>query len=599
MNNGIDVKEVSLGVTFPQASIPIVLMQPLIKGFDNLEPYCWPAESVGIQRDAVRQTLEVALDRQAQFTIFPEYSLPGLSGLEIVDAAIRQDLWQTNSIVIAGVDGLDCEQYSSVWERLRPEDPLPGSEPKDLSAAEWVNCCVVWVKEASGHVRVFVQPKLTRARQEQQVRCLCMRTGQGVYIFRAEYGLDGYPCRFLCLICFDWIGVDGGVSALDGVLERIDEIWKPDPRPIHWVFVPQFNKKPCNPLFLNATSEFFHSGKYSFVERRDAVVVHSNSASEFRRAHRDSFGFSALVFHPNTFDCDSDRPATVCYRAEHLRQSDILKRCQDAVFREMGPCIHSMQVRVPKFARHDAAGRKPPVDNPAVHPLGSDSDARTPGQPVPAGVKWLHDCLDVTGSLAEQYPEAPLKSTAEVKQREVMLSWCDIECGSVEKRVLMATCVLMKEEDHHRNIVPDDWAMQEENALTCVVHASTIVAVGGTLSASEGSNHGRGEVLGKPFDIVVICGHSHIDCKEHFRLNREPIPNHPVFLVTRDKDNTPVCERTVSKITDVPGSSVRSEGITFTDPETHIKHVGYQQVLDWFINGDIESDIEKRLYELL
>ena len=194
------ISEITLEVEFPQTAIPMVLMQPMIEiGLDS-EPYRWLADRVDAQCQAVQRTLEVAKDQQAGFTVLPEYSVPGFAGAKIMNEMINDPSWHKNSVVIAGLDGLDDSQYRSVWELLTPTEALPGTEPANIGKHEWVNCCVIWVKESSGTVRAFVQPKLTRAWLEQQVRCESMRIGQGIFLFRAKYHNDGYPCRFLCLI---------------------------------------------------------------------------------------------------------------------------------------------------------------------------------------------------------------------------------------------------------------------------------------------------------------------------------------------------------------------------------------------------------------
>ena len=600
MSTAIELREVALDVVFPRAAIPMVLMQPLVEMALDRQPYCWLPAKVVPQCDAVHRTLAIASVQRACFTVFPEYSLHGLEGVRVVHQAVCSDSWHANSVVIAGVDGLGRDTYKTVWDLLRPSDPISGSEPQHVSTYQWVNCCVVWVKEASGSVRAFVQPKLTRAWLEQQVRFGAMRTGQGVYVFRGGYEPDSYPCRFLCLICFDWIGEDGGQSALGRVLAGLNARWQEagTPNPLHWIFVPQCNDKPCHSLFLTATSEFFLSGNHPFVERRDGVVVHANCASPSRRARVGSFGFSSVVFHPDTFDCTGDRPATVCYAPKRLRQSEILMRCQDVVFREMGPCIHSMRVRVPKYARHDAAGRAPPVDMPSVHPLSPVEDARAPAGPVPASVKWLLDCLDELRSLDDGSAASPLMPAAVTRQQEVIDAWRCLPSDSIESRTLLASCVPDKEEEHKRRSDPDDWATPEEEALATAIHASAIAAVGGAFSPGEGDLHGSGRARDRLFDLAVVCGRSHAGCLDHFRRNRARLPRYPVLLVTRDANNNPVCPRTVRSITDAP-EPTQGQPASFTNPQSNVRHVGYRQLFDWFIDGNSPTDIEDKLYEVL
>ena len=76
------------------------------------------------------------------------------------------------------------------------------------------------------------------------------------------------------------------------------------------------------------------------------------------------------------------------------------------------------------------------------------------------------------------------------------------------------------------------------------------------------------------------------------------LPRHAVLLVTRDTENNPVCDRTIRSIT--RGTEPRIGGtVSVTDPESSVRHVGYRQVLDWFLNGNIPSDIEDKLYAVL
>ena len=101
----IEVVEKKIGVIFPSQQIKMVAMQPHVHLTDT-EPFRWPDGEKEKQIVGIKRTLEIAKNKQAHFTLFPEYSIPGLDGVGAIDEVIANNDWPNNTIIIGGVDGL-------------------------------------------------------------------------------------------------------------------------------------------------------------------------------------------------------------------------------------------------------------------------------------------------------------------------------------------------------------------------------------------------------------------------------------------------------------------------------------------------------------
>jgi hypothetical protein len=94
------------------------MMQPFLK-LTPTEPYRCAYDARQTQLESIQQTLKVAAlaDHGAgitHFTIFPEYSIPGMDGVRLIEAAITDDDWPCGTVVIGGIDALDSEAYTEL-----------------------------------------------------------------------------------------------------------------------------------------------------------------------------------------------------------------------------------------------------------------------------------------------------------------------------------------------------------------------------------------------------------------------------------------------------------------------------------------------------
>src|SRR5580698_7971151 len=86
----------TLGVTFPSDRVGMVIAQPYLPdaSFSGEEPYQLTEQAKPQQLAVLAETLAIARSNQhggnkTHFTIFPEYSIPGPEGIELVETVIR------------------------------------------------------------------------------------------------------------------------------------------------------------------------------------------------------------------------------------------------------------------------------------------------------------------------------------------------------------------------------------------------------------------------------------------------------------------------------------------------------------------------------
>ena len=389
----IQVEQIKIDLTVPSDEVRMVGLQPYIQLSDT-EPFQWPEEEATVQLDSIKRTLDLAQEQSgggpAHFTVFPEYSIPGNAGATIIDERVRSDDWHSQSIVIAGLHGLTKAEYRELCESL--DANVANENAADaVPDGQWVNCCVIWVKDQDGTVQRWVQPKIRPAWPERNVAFADMFLGTTVYVFEIGFAPNTSPCRFVTLVCYDWVAKNGNTTVIDEVLQQLNAQSGGNPMQLHWVFVIQHNDSPNHETFLNSTHKFLTDpNSFPLVDTRDAVVFHANTAVSPDPAPQAAGAFSACVLAPGAhLDVKGCRP-TVCMQPNAMRNSDTLIRCKDVVFREMGACIHMFRVRVPRFVTPDATDRAHPVLDAQVFPTRDSVDPRLCGAAIPAAHPHHH-----------------------------------------------------------------------------------------------------------------------------------------------------------------------------------------------------------------
>lgn len=568
----IDVKQIRVNVRMPSDEVRIVAMQPFIR-FQPApeEPFRWSNDAVEMQLAAIHRTLDTARDgfggRFANFTLFPEYAIPGLAGVAAINDRTSANDWSNESIIIAGVHGIPKAEYRDLCDVLSAhvsQANAPDSVPDD----KWVNCCVIWVKDREGVIRKWVQPKVRPAWPEMNVTCNDMFCGSYLYVFECQYEPSDYPCRFVTMICFDWVASVAGNTVCKELLSKLNQLWTQSQPPLDWVFVVQCNTRPNHFSFLNSTYQFLTDSTYPFVQRDKAVVVHANTAISPHPIRTGEGGFSACVFSPIAqLDCTGCRP-TVCMQPSSLRGSNILQRCKDVVFREMGECIHTFTVRVPRFVTPDPTDRTYPISSAHVYATCETTDPRLCGSSVPAAVKWVNDSLDNIERLSENaLAGCHLKVEAEANEPAIINAIRPFDGHAASNFVNGSACSFShgkKSREEDRRLNADRWGADEADALKHVLHSLTSLGLAYTLDFESVLLHGAVNDDEGFVQIIAIRGDTHQDCRLHYDKHIRHQGTDPVVVITCDHYNLKPTKEEYSKIYETDDKS----GLAFLDYNT-------------------------------
>ena len=75
--------------------------------------------------------------RKTHFTLFPEYSIPGLEGVDLVGNTLGASEWPKETIVIGGTDGLSREDFVTLADAPNTNLDTTYNHPKSIEDGEW------------------------------------------------------------------------------------------------------------------------------------------------------------------------------------------------------------------------------------------------------------------------------------------------------------------------------------------------------------------------------------------------------------------------------------------------------------------------------
>lgn len=563
----VKVEEIELNITLPKDDIGMVIMQPFIEICLDAEPYRWQNEKkIDNQIDRIIRTLEIAKQanhrcEKTHFTIFPEYSIPGLKGVKKIEEVLRSDSWESGTIVIGGIDGLTKDEYSTLCseDRTQVHEKNKAEEVRD---GQWVDCCITWVKTTSDKGDVimrWIQPKLCPSWPEENIMVLDMFEGKCVYLFEARV-IDERAFRFMSLICYDWIGSLGTANGIFAILQQLNSLpgAKPYGKPVHLGFVLQYNEKPNHSLFLHNAYSFFNNQDYPFVLRDKSIVALINNAGASCPGLCEKYGYSSLVFSPNSPYVSEGSPPSYAVTTKVLRGNSILEGCKEALFRENGGCIHSFRLFHPLFEDRTVEYRRKPLNPVLVYSLEEKTrDPRTPGEQVPAAVKWTNDKIDLIPTL--HAPSGQIQTLINNAQDEVKkeIRWCDEQ--HLKKMIVFATTGMTEEE--RKNV--DIWSEKQKISLESVIYSLTLVSCSNSVTIRSAPAHAYMKRNNTVIDIIVASGGVTHEQNIKHALDSYPWRKERLSLViSRNQQGTPLTDR------DKP----------IYDVETHIKRCGYHNL---------------------
>jgi hypothetical protein len=583
------------GVELPSDRIGVVVAQPFL-WLTPKEPFVCTPETAGTQLATIQQTLEIAKARphgqaKTHFTIFPEYTIPGLVGAAAVDAAVGAADWPNRTVVIGGLTALTRDEYVALSTMPRTTVNAAANGSDRVKANEWLNCSVVWVKSADGAVEKWVQPKLYPAWTEQKVHYKNMFHGGSIFIFRGRLE-NGALYRFSTLVCFDWIATVDNALLWRRVLEDLAkqaEVAEAD-YSLSWFFVIQHNEKPNHDAFLSQIPPFFDERSLPIVRRDRACVVFANSAGKPAPGKTDRYGGTSLVFSATTNFTKAECSPTFSSGGPRFRDnSTTLNPYYDVVFRERGACILSFVQVNPGAVAAGAANRTIAVENAELFPIGATVDPRVPSAAVPASVKWLNDQLDDLPSVAAILLTAPLKSYAAVAHDATVTALRATDAGAIADALALATDAGVEH--------ADTWDDGEAAALSLLVNATEILAIGfASQPMTVGSPLSTITIGGHTLAVVTVKGRSHQSCLEHAGAHLPNTP-HQCLLITRDQENTGWDRKEENFLKgETPHLGMEKK---ITDPDNNALHLSYQDLLTVYRKAKTVNALQEAIHAKL
>jgi hypothetical protein len=584
----------ALGISLASDRLGLVVSQ-LCVDVTAGEPYKCKPELVEAQLSAISATMAVAKEchheaKKTHFTIFPEYGLPGIAAVELIDAALQENAWPSGTIVIGGLHGLSKAEFGVLAQR--PGSHLCAENAiEKIKGDEWINCVLTWVKQPTGAIERWIQPKLSPAWPEQNCDDAAMFRGKSVWVFRGKLD-DDTAYRFCTLICYDWIGPPAGAKNWSSIFAQLQselESTGGEEMSISWFFVVQRNPKPSHSSFLDVVKHFYDQTIVKKVKRDKTCVVFANSSAKPRPGKSDSYGGTSLVFSRQTLFKEGDCQPTYSKGGQRYRGSDLLDGYFDNYFREAGACIHSFAVVNPASLQAGAAGKQLAIERAFVFPLYGVEDPRVPGNAVPASVKWLNDELDDARSLADKYPTDALTSELAGVHQTVIAGLRTLKSGQVSRAIAIATSDSGEKE---RNA--DNWGSAEIHALAHIVNTLDIFSLTAPVTHhADEIGHGVGRIGPIDVDIVAVAGETHEKCLGYSGRKIVPGVQRNVVIVTRDEDGQPWDPREGSFLRS--GQGKLADAKKFTDPQSRVLHLGYSNLLNMYRQSKTVAELEAKL----
>lgn len=544
----IEVKEIGLeNIAFPDNGIGMVIMQPFVK-LCRQEPYRWRSKNKHNQIKGIIRTLKIANQAahgcdKTHFTIFPEFTIPGLEGIAEIQKILESSSWKDGTIVIGGIDALSKDEYSSLCKDSMTQ-VHEKNKAERVRDGQWVNCCITWVKtkndEGDSTIRRWIQPKLCPSWPEEEVEVYDMFEGKGIWVLEGRI-VDGRAFRFMSLICYDWIGRLGNANGIFAILQEMSSLPGAEPygKPLHMVFVLQHNEKPNHPAFLYNVFGFFDSQKYPFVLRDKSMVTLVNNAGASCPGPCQKYGYSSLIFSPNSPYSSEGSPPSYAVTTKILRDNEILQTCKEALFRENGGCIHSFRLFHPLFVDRTPESRRRPLGPVLVYALDEKvKDRRTPGEQVSAVVKWINDKLDLLlgfHACAGRFRALVRKAQDKVVKK---LRYSDEQ--HLVRMIGFATPDMTKKEQ--KNI--DIWSEREKTSLESIIYSLALVSCSNPITIKNAPAHAYIKHERTVIDIIVVSGGAtHTRNIKHARGCFPGRRERVTLIISRDRLDGPLTGR--------------------------------------------------------
>jgi hypothetical protein len=588
------------GITFPSDRVGMVIAQPRVE-LTLAEPFQIRPELRPQQLAVITRTLDIARAtthgaQRTHFTIFPEFCIPGLPGIAVIDTALQAADWPACTVVIGGVDGLQRPDYLTLIGARNTLMHEASNGADRVAADQWVNCAVIWVKGANDVVERWIQPKIYPSRPENNAQFQRMFRGGCIYLFKGLYETGGAAYGFSSLVCFDWIATVGEHKPWQWLLQSMHTEGAPLMAllPLTWMFVIQHNDQPNHATFLGELADFYNPNQYSCAGRQGTCIVFANNAGRDKPGPIEAYGCTSLVLPQTAMFTTTDCYMTHSNGGPRFRGNNLVHPHRDVFFREGGPCIHSFIQVNPTSIIPGAAGQTVPVENPFVYPIdAAATDPRTPGAAVPGAVKWWNDTLDGIEclSIPFQCPLAPAVAASHLLNIQDLRTK---DASAAERALELGDPTFLKElPGPPARSVPkhaDEWSAPETESLTHIVHTLDTFRVGfpDTTSRTVGA-HAEVTIQGNRAEILAVRGATHEQNLKHADKH-VPLPRSQLIIVSRDAHNSHLSslERTILR-TKAARDPAR---VKFNDPGHNRFYLGFQELLSDFRSANNPTELE-------
>lgn len=598
----------NINIIVPETGLCVSCMQPFVE-LDRTEPYKWQEDKKNQQLNRISRFMNIAKqyggNGKSHFTLLPEYSIPGIEGIEKINQFLADSSWPSETIVIGGIDGLNKNEYNTACNK--PNSVVhPSNKPDQVADDKWVNCCITWVKDTNGNIKQWIQPKISPSWPEKAITHSEMFCGHSVNLFTIKFA-NNTECKFLSLICFDWIGtINGTGNGIFEILNQVNRLWRTNgdsqPKDINLIFILQCNNEPNHRNFLSNACNFFEDRTTNPLIGRDhSVLVFANTAGKNIPGKTNEYGYSSLIAsflspYENRECC----PLSFSSETLKLRNSTNHGRCKEALFRENGACFHLLKFRPPRWISGGPGNRCLFLEEAKVYSIDEGIDyPRVPGSPVEASIKWINDEIDTVEPITLHEDRNPIRGEVITSHENVSR---ELRKASGEYLCRYIQYSFCKYNNINQDITPiihyvDRWDEGERVGIQVVIHTLSIIGTCNAITISGSIAHATMTIGTNVVDIIVVHGgNTHEEC---FRYSKEfhNSPSRYSIVVTKDFHDTPLNEKIEGLIfkTQEP---VSEKGPNITNPDDCFIHCGYQNIKSCCFSALSTDNLKEQLNNL-
>ena len=199
------VLEQQVDVTLPSNAVRMLIAQPFLEFQTPVqEPFALTPASVQRLQDAIDNTFAKVAAYHPRFVLFPEFSVPGLAGVQRIAQHLASNAILAPVVVVAGVSGLSKMEYTSLCAQANVAQIDQDNDPQRVQQDQWVNAALTFVKDNVGAVTIWLQPKISPSWTEENVNHQQMFPGGVVRIFRARFDSCRVPISVSVVFRLGW-----------------------------------------------------------------------------------------------------------------------------------------------------------------------------------------------------------------------------------------------------------------------------------------------------------------------------------------------------------------------------------------------------------